>query len=222
MGVAAQSTFDPDMVVDLDLGPGGISAYLQLIGERRNPLIKYHQGSLTLVSPSHAHERFAERLDGLVKAICAGLDLDYHATASTLFRRNDLDSGIEADKTYYLTHEPAVRGVTGNIDLSIYPPPELAVEVVVSHSAAKSLAICQELGVSEVWIYSARKRVLEFLCLDDQGIYRASAVSRAFPFLAVADVPPWLEGTEGESDHRWERRLRDWVVSELAPRRPSC
>jgi Uma2 family endonuclease len=43
-----------------------------------------------------------------------------------------------------------VRGVTGYIDLTVYPPPDLAIEVVVTHSPAKSLAVCRELGVPEV------------------------------------------------------------------------
>jgi Uma2 family endonuclease len=139
-----------DMVTDLDIGPGGVDRYLELVGDHAGPLIKYRRGRLTLVSPSHEHERGAERLDGVVKAICAELDIDYYASSSTLFRQPDLDSGIEADKTYYVAHEPDVRGVKGGIDLAIYPPPDLVVEVVITHNPAKSLAICRELGVPEV------------------------------------------------------------------------
>ena len=51
---------DVDMVTTLEVGPGGLDRYLDLVGDRRNPLIKYHGGSLTLVSPSHKHERGAE------------------------------------------------------------------------------------------------------------------------------------------------------------------
>src|SRR4051812_17623905 len=89
---------DIDMVTTLEVVPGGLDLYLELVGDCHGPLIKYRHGSLTLVSPSPSHERGAERLDGMVKAICAELDVDYKAMASTLFRRNDLDSGIEADK----------------------------------------------------------------------------------------------------------------------------
>ena len=143
------------------------------------------------------------------------LDIDYHATAATLFRRPDLDSGIEADKTYYIAHEAGRGGVTGDIDLTIYPPPDLAVEVVVTHSPAKSLAVCQELGVPEVWVYWAKKGLLEFLHLDAQGRYVPVASSRAFPFLTAADALPWAEASKDEPDNRWERRLRAWVRDEL-------
>ncbi len=207
-----------DMVTTLDVGPDGLDGFLELVGDRPGPLIKYRQGSLTLVSPSHIHESSADRLDGLIKALCSELDIDYHATAATLYRRLGLDSGIEADKTYYIAHEPAVRGVTGDIDLTIYPPPDLAVEVVVTHSPEKSLAICRELGVTEVWVYWVKKGLLEFLHLDAEGQYVVRETSRAFPFLTPADVLPWAKPSEAEPDNRWERRLRGWVCAELAPR----
>src|SRR3954447_3242444 len=110
---------DIDMVTTLEIGPGGLDRYLELVGDSAGPLIKYRQGSLTLVSPSQSHERGVKRLDRLVLAICEELDIDYKAMASTLFRRPDLDSGIEADETYYIANEPSVRGLTGEIDLTV-------------------------------------------------------------------------------------------------------
>src|SRR4051812_48732706 len=210
---------DIDMVMTLHVGPGGLDRYLELVEDRAGPLIKYRQGSLTLVSPSPSHERGADRLDGMVKAICAELDVDYKAMASTLFRRLDLDSGIEADKAYYIAHQAAVRVVEGDIDLTICPPPDLMIEVVVSHGPTKSLAICRELGVPEVWIYWARKGTLEFLHLDAEGRYSPQPVSRAFPSLTPGDVLPWIESSGEEPDNRWTRRLRTWVREVLTPRR---
>ncbi len=155
---------DVDMVTTLEIGQGGLDRYLNLVGDRRNPLIKYRDGSLTLVSPSRRHERGSDRIDGLIKEICAVLNIDYQATASTLFRRPGLDHGIEADKTYYLEHERDIRGLEDedDIDLTVYPPPDLAVEVVATHNPGKSLAICRELRIPEVWVYWVRRRMPEF------------------------------------------------------------
>ena len=210
---------DVDMVTTLDIGPGRLDRYLDLVGDRRNPLIKYREGSLTLVSPSQKHERGAERIDGLIKGVCAVLGIGYRSTASTLYRRPGFDHGVEADKTYYIEHEPAVRGVDEEIDLTVYPPPDLAVEVVVTHNPAKSLAVCQELGVPEVWVYRVKRRSLEFLHLDAQGRYVPAQSSRSFSFLTPADVLPWIESQTDEPDNLWESRLRAWVRDELAPRR---
>jgi Uma2 family endonuclease len=212
-------TSDVDMVTTLDIGPGNLDRYLDLVGDRRNPLIKYREGSLTLVSPSGRHEVRSDRADGLIKGICAVLNIGYKATASTLFRRPGSDNGIEADKSYYIENEPAVRGLREEIDLAMYPPPDLAVEIVVSHGAGKSLTIYTELRVPEVWVYRVSKRVLEFLHLGADGRYTAAATSRAFPFLTPADVLPWIEPTVDEPDNAWESRLRTWVRDVLAPRR---
>jgi Uma2 family endonuclease len=209
-----------DMVTHLTLGPGGLDGFLASLDDRRRPLIKYRDGSLTLVSPSWQHEAEADRLDALVKGVCAVLNMPYRATASTLFRRPGRDHGIEADKTYYLAQANALRGVRGGIDLSAVPPPDLVVEVVVSHAASKSLGVCQELGVAEVWVYRPRERSLEFLQLDARtGGYDAAPVSGSFPFLTPDDVLPWVADDPDEPDNAWEARLRAWVRDTLAPRR---
>lgn len=211
-----------DMVTTLHIGAHGLDRFLDVVEDRRRPLIKYRQGSLTLVSPSQRHERGAERLDGLVKGICAVMNLNDLATASTLFRREGLDQGIEADKTYYIQHEPDIRAVGDEIDLNVSPPPDLAIEVVVTHDPRKSLGIYQELKIPEVWVYRYRSRgnAIQFLCLDVDGRYQEHASSRAFPFLQAVEVPPWIDESRAEPDNVWESRLRAWVRDVLTPRVP--
>lgn len=208
-----------DMVVTIEIGPDGLDRYLDLVGDRRGPRIKYLKGSLTLVSPAGKHERSGDRLDGVVKAIGTELDIAYLATASTLYCRRDLDHGIESDKSYYIENAALVREVIEEIDLNIYPPPDLMIEVVVTNGPKKALAICQALGVPEVWVSWPKKEALEFLGLDAENRYVPLEASRAFPFLKSADVLPWLTSAGNEPDNRWERRLREWVRVELAPRR---
>ena len=109
-----------------------------------------------------------------------------------------MDHGIEADKSYYIAQRAGgARHREDEIDLTVYPPPDLMVEAVATHEPKKSLVICRELGVPEVWVYRVRRRSLEFLHLDAQGQYQAGPASRAFPFLTPADVLPWVEPTAG-------------------------
>lgn len=218
---AVQAVRGEDMVVTLPIAPGGFDRFLDAIEDRVRPLIKYRQGSLTLVSPSYTHERRSDRLDDLVKAVCDVLNIPIYSTASTLYRRRGRDHGIEADRTYYLEHEAALRGFRGEqIDLDVYPPPDLAIEVIFTHGPTQSLLICQELGIPEVWVYWAKKKRLEFLQLDAaEGCYAATPSSRAFPFLTPEDVLPWVEADEDEPDNVWRRHLRAWVRDVLGPRR---
>src|SRR5262249_34849615 len=73
---------DPmDLVIELEIGPGNLDRFLELVGEEPGPRIKFLNGSLTLVSPSARHERGVDRLDPVIKAVCDELDIHYFATA---------------------------------------------------------------------------------------------------------------------------------------------
>jgi Uma2 family endonuclease len=117
---------------------------------------------------------------------------------------------------------PAVRGVRGTIDLTSYPPPDLAVEVVVTHGAGLAKEVCRELGVPELWIYDVAEARMTFWQRRRTGAlagqYVARERSRTFPFLRVADLPPWLEDTDA-SDGDELVRMQRWAVATLAPRR---
>ena len=154
-----------------------------------------------------------------MKEICVALDIPYRPTGSTFFRRSDLAHGIMADKSYFLENEPLVRGLMDAIDLDRFPPPDLVIEVVVSHPAGRSLEICRVLCVPEVWIHETRRGTIDFLHLGAAGEYHARPTSRAFPFLSLSDLLPWVEASPDERYNRWERRLRTWVRDVLGPRR---
>ncbi len=210
---------DADMVTRLGhVGWRGLEAYLKMMGDRRGPRVLYREGYLTLVTPSRLHERRSKGLDQVVHALCIELDIPFQPTGSTLYKRQDLDHGIEADETYYIEHEPVIREVEDEIDLTLYPPPDLVIEVVVTNPAANSLAICRRLGIPEVWVHDAPKSTLAFLHLDATGHYVEAPASRAFPFLIAAEVLPWVQSPAGESYNRWERRLHAWVRDVLGPR----
>jgi len=210
---------DVDMVITLDVGAGGLDRYLALVGDRRGPRIRCRNGSLTLVSPSHLHERGTRRLDMFVQVLCDELEIDYRALGSTLIRApGGSGDGLEPDAAYFIAQEAASRDAGAELDLSRSPPPDLAIEVVVSHGPTKALALCRKLGIPEVWVYRARGHRLEFLHLEPNG-YLARGTSRAFPFLKPEDLQPWLSTPETEPDNRWKRRLKTWIANELAPRR---
>lgn len=210
---------EPDLVTRLGhVGWTGLEAYLTMVGDRRGPRIRYREGYLTLVTPSRLHEDRSDRLDGLVKAICVELAIAMRPTGSTLFRRRDLDHGIEADESYYLANVARMRRVNDTVDLNVCPPPDLMIEVAVTNPVSNALAICRALRVPEVWTYDAPRERLAFLELDAAGEYVEMLTSRSFPFLHAVEVVPWLESPDDELYHLWESRLRAWVRDVLGPR----
>lgn len=191
-------------------------ALVRMKGDRRHPRILYSQGDLTLVSPSQIHEQGADRLDTLVKEICVGLGLPCTPMVATLFRRRDLKEGIEGDRTYYLANEHAIRGKI--VDLSVDPPPDLAIEVEYTHPAGKAVEIWRRLGVPEVWVHQAHRSALRFLRLGEDGQYDETSVSLAFPFLTVEEILGWIEQPRDEPESSWQSRLRQWICDVLAQR----
>ena len=81
-----------------------------------------------------------------------------------------------------------MRGRT-DLDLSRDPPPDLAVEVEVTHHPADRLAVYAALRVPELWRYDGVR--LTALLLQPDGTYRPSPASLAFPFLR----PPTWSGS---------------------------
>ena len=98
------------------------------------------------------------------------------------------------------------------------PPPDLAIEIELTHPAQQALAIWRAFGTPEVWVYRARPRSLAFFLLGDDNEYHESAQSRAFPFLAASEIVDWLTWSVDGPMSLWNRRLRTWVRDVLLPR----
>jgi Uma2 family endonuclease len=212
----------PDMVILLQIAPGTLNLLLDLIGDRPNPLVKYRNGKVLLVSPSESHGRTVQRLDMLVMAVCTALRIGYRGYRSTLFRKPGLDHGVMPDLSYYVQNAPAVRGVRDKIDLTTCPPPDLAVEVVVTHGAELSREVCGELGVPELWVYDVAEGRMAFWRRRRTGPRAGSYVERerslAFPFLRASELPRWLEDTD-TADPVEFMRMQRWARATLGPRR---
>jgi Uma2 family endonuclease len=73
------------------------------------------------------------------------------------------------------------------MDLSIYPPPDLAVESDVTSKTTLNAYI--SLGVPEVWIYSNQKLTIYILQADG---YVESPLSPTFPNLPITELIPRL------------------------------
>ena len=137
---------------------------------------------------SRRHDWYAERLGELVMAMAAGLGIPWEDAGQATFRRERMEAGLEGDKTFYLgDHAERMRGPQ-DIDLDVQPPPDLAIEVEVSHSADDAMVAWGRLGVPEVWRFDP-SRGIHLLRLDrTDGTYDAVDRSLVFPMLTPADV----------------------------------
>ena len=122
-----------------------------ILADRPGVRMIYLDGSLTFLTLSRRHDWHSDFLDAIVKAVASVCGIEWEVAGSATFRREDLDAGLEADRAYYFGPNAEVMAGPVNVNLATQPPPDLAIEVEVSRSAVKALAIYARMGVPEVW-----------------------------------------------------------------------
>ena len=113
------------------------------------------------MTTSQEHEEFGYLLGRVVDILTEELDLPCKCVGRMTWRREVLDRGLEADDCFYLANAPLVRGK--KLDLSVDPPPDLAIEVEISRSALDRMGIYAALRVPEIWRYDGETLRVERL-----------------------------------------------------------
>jgi Uma2 family endonuclease len=185
-------------------------ALLADLGEHRGR-IAYDQGLLEIMSPSQGHEGLKRLIGRLVEMLSLELGIEILSTSSLTLKLPKLLKAVEADESYYIQNEARVRHK--EIDLTVDPPPDLAIEVEVSRSAIDRLGIYAALGVPEVWRHDGTS--LKVLVLQGDGSYGQSDQSRAFPMLPVDEFARFLEMRSTLSENQVVIGFRDWIRTHL-------
>ena len=154
-------------------------------GERRNTRMTYYKGTLEIMSPLALHERPHRIIADIVKTILEMQERDWEDFGSTTFKRPDI-AGVEPDTCFYVQNAELVRDCT-NMNLAIYPPPDLAIESDVTSKTALNAYV--SILVPEVWIYSDRRLAIHILQGDH---YIQTDTSLLFPNLPLTELIPSL------------------------------
>jgi Uma2 family endonuclease len=186
------------------------STFESLLAEtdHRNTRFTYDQGYLEIMSPSEKHERLKTFLGHVVEMTAVEWNIPIRCCGSTTLKNEFKQRGLEPDECYYVANEPHVRG-REEIDLSIVPPPDLAIEVDISSGSLDQLSIYSDLGVPEVWIYDAA--TLKIYQLQPDGKYLQQTRSPAFPFLPLEEIENFLARRNETDETTWIRSFRAWV-----------
>jgi Uma2 family endonuclease len=139
--------------------------------------VAYDNGTLEIMTPLPENESGKELISDLLKALLEELDIEFCTLGSTTFKNEVMTKGIEPDNCFYIQNEAAVRG-KNRIDLTLDPPPDLALEIDVTSRTHPS--IYEALGVPELWQFE--KGGLQINLLRD-GKYSPSNFSPNFPKL---------------------------------------
>ncbi len=148
--------------------------------------IAYIKGTLEIMSPLPIHERPHRIIGHIVVALLDIQERDWEDFGSTTFRKKAKKAGLEPDTCFYIQNAEKVRD-RKRIDLTVDPPPDLAIEADVTSGTA--LDIYELLEVPEVWIYTEEKFTINVLT---DGKYVESSTSPTFPHLPILELIPQL------------------------------
>ncbi len=188
----------------------GWETYERLLADQADssaPRFAYDRGVLEIVSPLPEHERYNRTIAALIESVAEEMGLDIENLGSTTFKREDLERGFEPDSCFYIQHEAAVRGKNA-LDLHTDPPPDLVIEIDITHPSLDKFPIYAALGAPEVWRYDGRR--LELWALESAH-YVARTESDALPGVTVDAVLHLLERSKGIGRVAWLGEVRAWA-----------
>lgn len=181
-------------------------AILSELGEHRAARVAYDNGIMEIMTPLPEHERSKEIISDLVKALLEELDIEFLPLGSTTFKNKLMSKGIEPDNCFYIQNEAAVRG-RDTIDLTVVPPPDLALEIDVTSRTHPN--IYEALKVPELWRFEKGK--LQINVLKD-GKYVESTSSPTFSnFPLIQVIPEYLQQCKTVGRNKTMRAFRAWV-----------
>jgi len=179
------------------------------LGEHRAARVAYDNGTLEIMTPLPEHESRKELVSDLLKALLEELDIEFCTLGSTTFKNEAMIKGIEPDNCFYIQNEAAVRGKE-RIDLTIDPPPDLALEIDVTSRTHPS--IYAALGVPELWQFEKGKLQVNLL---REGKYSQSEVSPNFPnFSLIEAIPKYLNQCRSVGRTKTMKVFRAWLQNQ--------
>lgn len=150
--------------------------------------ITYDRGRMEIVTLSELHGTVKKCLARIIESYSDVAEIDAEGLGGWTMRRQDLARSLEPDECYSVAHAAYVLSIRGKrrLDLSIDPPPDLAIEVDISPADVAKSPIYGVLGVPEIWRYDGR--TVTFLARQPDGEYTVADRSLSFPDLPV----PWV------------------------------
>lgn len=147
--------------------------------------VVYDNGMMEIMTVGSDHECVKTAAARLLEFWAVEKDWPVNGYGNVTLRRKDLRVGLEPDECYYIITPPPTSS-RGELDLSIYPPPDLAIEIEITRSSIGKTSIYARIGVPEIFRWTGdRFIVLERL---PDGDYAERDRSRFLPDLSVDEL----------------------------------
>jgi Uma2 family endonuclease len=153
-------------------------AYLQILDalpQSRGARLTYDEGVLEITVPLENHEFAGRLIERFILTLIEELGMRVKTMGSTTMNYPMLKKGAEPDNAYYIQSQPLVKGRT--VDFAHDPPPDLVVEVDITHTDIEKNKFYAALKVSEFWRFNGK--VLRIYQLQS-GVYVEMETSPTF------------------------------------------
>jgi Uma2 family endonuclease len=202
----------PAVLHDIDWGT--YTRLLRAFEGRRRFHLTYDRGTLEIMSPLWERENPAYLLGCFVDVLTEEFPLPCRAGRSVTLRWKGKKRGLESDNCYWIASAAQLKG-KHHLDLARDPPPDLAIEVDVTHSSLDRMSIYAALGVPEVWRLSTAGLAFHVL---QAGAYQVGASSLSFPGLSAADLAGFVTQPGAPDETALVVQFRSWVRQVLLNR----
>jgi Uma2 family endonuclease len=178
----------------------------------------YHTGQMRIESMAalgnpHSRDHYIVLAAISIFASLRSLDLDGHDNCS--YRKAGY-SEVQPDASFYLgANADVIPWDTTVIDLTIYPPPDLVIEVAVSSLAddkGEKRLIYEALGVREYWIVDVKRNQMLAFEVVPNGSHRITA-SQVLPGLEMSVLEEALRRSR-QTNHG---KVSAWLMEQFQP-----
>lgn len=180
----------------------------------RNPHFTYDRGDLLIMVLSPEHEEISGAISVLVQTLAEEFGVEWRGFGSMTHKRQDLQRGFEPDSCFYFKNEALMRGQK-RLDLTVDPPPDLIVEIDITHPSINKLPLFAALGIPEVWRFDGER--VEISRLADARYLRVES-SSSLPLVTAEIVTRFLGESMRLGRLEWVKKVREWARAQKEAR----
>jgi len=177
------------------------------LGANAGVRVSYENGRLEIMSPSLAHEVYKDLILYMARLVAEEMDVVLESGGSTTFKDHRLAQGAEPDNCFYVQNAGRIIG-KAHIDITVDPPPDIVVEVDVSHESTAKLSFYAGIGAPELWRYDERRFRIYRL---SEGRYIEAEASSALPLITSNALTSFLEQCKTEGQSKTLQSFREWL-----------
>ena len=183
---------------------------LEQVSEATWLRIAYDDGTLQIMTVGPKNENYTGFINRLVFHLSFRLRIEIRFFGSSTIRKRKKLRGLEPDACFYV-QTAAALGKRVDLDFEKDPPPDVALEVDLTHHSISKFGIYAGLGVPEIWRYDGENLQIHLLEGDE---YVPSNKSLALPMLSGPILTQFLARLKEEGELQTVLAFDEWLQSQ--------